>query len=147
MLQLDAVKLDMPEIRKTLGEVGDSLDLAGMKTRLDELNEKIQEADFWNDQKTAQKVLKEKKHIEDEMGAYERRKRKMNRFSRRSKRQRKHWKKTSRHSASARCFPANTMTTMPSCPSTAAAAATTRRTGRRCSTACTPAGRPRKATK
>ncbi len=71
MLQLDAVKLDMPEIRKTLGEVGDSLDLAGMKTRLDELNEKIQEADFWNDQKTAQKVLKEKKHIEDEMGAYE----------------------------------------------------------------------------
>ena len=41
MLQLDAVKLDMPEIRKTLGEVGDSLDLAGMKTRLDELNEKI----------------------------------------------------------------------------------------------------------
>ena len=36
MLQLDAVKLDMPEIRKTLGEVGDSLDLAGMKTRLDE---------------------------------------------------------------------------------------------------------------
>ncbi len=71
MLQLDAVKYEMPELRKTLEEVGDSLDLAGMRARLDELNARIAEADFWNDQKTAQKVLKEKKQIEDELGTYE----------------------------------------------------------------------------
>ena len=63
MLQLDAVKYEMPEIRKTLEEVGDSLDLAGMRARLDELNARIAEADFWNDQKTAQKVLELTDHF------------------------------------------------------------------------------------
>jgi peptide chain release factor 2 len=45
-------------------------DPAGLEGKLKELNEKAGAPDFWNDQETAQKVLKEKKRIEDKLNEY-----------------------------------------------------------------------------
>ena len=47
-------------------------DLAGLRKTLEELNAKTMEQDFWNDQETAQRVLKEKKEIESSVNEYDR---------------------------------------------------------------------------
>ena len=47
-------------------------DPAGLKKDIEELNEKSFAPDFWDDQQTAQKILKEKKQKEDDLGEYER---------------------------------------------------------------------------
>ena len=47
-------------------------DPAGLKVRIKELEDKSLKDGFWDDQKNAQKVLKEKKSLEDRLGAYER---------------------------------------------------------------------------
>lgn len=47
-------------------------DPAGLKKDIEELNEKSFAPDFWEDQQTAQKILKEKKQKEDDLGEYER---------------------------------------------------------------------------
>ncbi len=47
-------------------------DLVGLRKKLDELNAKTMEGDFWNDQERAQKVLKEKKEIESSVEEYDR---------------------------------------------------------------------------
>lgn len=47
-------------------------DLAGLRNRLSELDAKSQEEDFWSDQESAQKVLKEKKNIESTVGEFDR---------------------------------------------------------------------------
>ena len=45
-------------------------DPAGLKEKIDALAKTAQHPDFWNDQKEAQKVLKEKKKLEGELGEY-----------------------------------------------------------------------------
>ena len=46
-------------------------DLAGLRNKLDELETKSGEPDFWSDQNAAQKILKEKKSIENTVGQYD----------------------------------------------------------------------------
>lgn len=46
-------------------------DLAGLKTNLEELNKKTEKDGFWDDPEAAQKVLKEKKTVENSIGSYE----------------------------------------------------------------------------
>lgn len=46
-------------------------DPAGLKERVQELNQKAEAPDFWNDQETAQKVLKEKKRIDGQLEEYQ----------------------------------------------------------------------------
>ena len=47
-------------------------DPAGLKKDIEELNEKSMAPDFWDDQKAAQSVLKEKKKKEDDLAEFER---------------------------------------------------------------------------
>ena len=46
-------------------------DPEGLKKRIKELEDESLKGGFWDDQKTAQKVLKEKKSLEDRLAAYE----------------------------------------------------------------------------
>ena len=46
-------------------------DLAGLRNKLEEINRKTEEEGFWNDQERAQKLLKEKKSLENTIGGYE----------------------------------------------------------------------------
>lgn len=45
-------------------------DPAGLEGKLTELNKKAEEPGFWDDQEKAQKILKEKKRIEDKLNEY-----------------------------------------------------------------------------
>lgn len=47
-------------------------DLAGLRKKLEELTAKSEDPSFWADQEKAQKVLKEKKSIENTVGEYDR---------------------------------------------------------------------------
>ena len=74
MIQLDQIKIQIPELRVSLQESSDALDPAGMKAKLENMEAKITEDGFWNDPEAAQKVMKEKKSLEDklaELGQYE----------------------------------------------------------------------------
>ena len=46
-------------------------DLAKIKEELDRTNREIEQEDFWNDPDYAQKVMKEKKNMEDTVEGYE----------------------------------------------------------------------------
>lgn len=45
-------------------------DPAGLEREIEELTKKSEESGFWNDQKSAQKILKEKKRAEDKLSEY-----------------------------------------------------------------------------
>lgn len=45
-------------------------DPSGLEERIKELNRAAEAPDFWNDQESAQKILKEKKRLEDKVGEY-----------------------------------------------------------------------------
>ena len=46
-------------------------DLAGLRGELEEINKRVENPDFWNDQDDALKVLKKKKSLENKIGGYE----------------------------------------------------------------------------
>ena len=71
MLKLDPVKQELPLKKKTLEEIGESQDLPALRERSDALNSKTLDDGFWNDTEAAQKVLQEKKQLDDKIKAYE----------------------------------------------------------------------------
>ncbi|MCR4777409.1 MAG: peptide chain release factor 2 [Lachnospiraceae bacterium] len=71
MVELDNMKASLNEYRQPLKEVGDSLDLASKKLRVEEI-EKIMEApNFWDDAAKAQEQMKELKDLKDAIDGYE----------------------------------------------------------------------------
>ena len=46
-------------------------DLAGLKSKLEKINKETEQDGFWNDREKAQKLLKEKKSLENTIGGYE----------------------------------------------------------------------------
>ncbi len=71
MIQLDSVKYELPSIQKDLSQVAESLGVEGKRGRLQELDICIQDPGFWDDRKRAESILKEKKQLEDKVGALE----------------------------------------------------------------------------
>ena len=71
MLKLDPVKQDLPAKKESLLEVGESLDIPALKNKSEELNKKTLADNFWNDSEAAQKVLQEKKSVDDKVKSYE----------------------------------------------------------------------------
>ena len=71
MLKLDPVKQDLPAKKESLLEVGESLDIPALKNKSEELNKKTLADNFWNDSEAAQKVLQEKKSVDDKIKSYE----------------------------------------------------------------------------
>nr|WP_315020425.1 peptide chain release factor 2 [uncultured Aminipila sp.] len=70
MVELDQIKYGLPAAKANLTEVGESLDLAGLESRLEEIEIKTQIDGFWEDHEAAQKLLKEKKSLENTVTGY-----------------------------------------------------------------------------
>ncbi len=71
MLQLDEIKTQIPALKEQIEEVGGYVDPAGLKNRIKKLEDESLKPGFWDDQRAAQKILKEKKSLEDRLNNYE----------------------------------------------------------------------------
>ncbi|MCI8407801.1 MAG: peptide chain release factor 2 [Lachnospiraceae bacterium] len=78
MVELDNFKSTLGTYKQPLKEVGDSLDLAVKKLRIEELERIMEEPGFWNDQEKSQQSMKELKGLKEVVegfakltGAYE----------------------------------------------------------------------------
>ena len=60
-MELYEMKQSLSKNQNKLKSMGISLDLDSKKKQIEENNQKMQEADFWNDQKAAQKLIKNNK--------------------------------------------------------------------------------------
>lgn len=64
MILIDELKQEIPELRNMLKDASESLHPEELKTRAGELEQRCMAPGFWDDQETAQKVMKEKKSLE-----------------------------------------------------------------------------------
>lgn len=71
MIDLYESRQRVGEMKDELNALGESLDLDKMNERLDELNAQTEDVNFWNDQKQAQKVLKEQKILRRKISQYD----------------------------------------------------------------------------
>ncbi|MDO4870407.1 MAG: peptide chain release factor 2 [Bacillota bacterium] len=71
MILIDELNGEMPALEAMLREAGESLDPDSLRAQLASLDEQTASPDFWNDQEQAQKVMKQKKSIEDRLGEFE----------------------------------------------------------------------------
>ena len=71
MILIDELNAEIPALEHMLKEAGDSLNPEELKSKLSGLDEKTAAPDFWNNQEEAQKVMKEKKSIENRIGEFE----------------------------------------------------------------------------
>ena len=67
MIQIDEIKGQLPLLKKQLSEAEKSIDPDKLKAQMEEIDKKINVAGFWDDQENAQKIMKEKKSIEDNL--------------------------------------------------------------------------------
>ncbi|MEG0291125.1 MAG: peptide chain release factor 2 [Anaerovoracaceae bacterium] len=70
MILIEQIKNDLPGLKANLAEVGESLDPALLKTEIEKLNEEMTFDGFWDDHESAQKLLKNKKVLEDKLKEY-----------------------------------------------------------------------------
>nr|WP_177951704.1 peptide chain release factor 2 [Clostridium fallax] len=70
ILELEENLSKLQDIKKTLNEMRDSLDLSGLEKQSDELDHKMQEPDFWNDISKAQEISQEAKSIKDKINRF-----------------------------------------------------------------------------
>lgn len=71
MLKLDPIRQELPEKKKILTGIGESLGLAGIREKAEILNQETMKEGFWDDPETAQKVLKQKSSLENKISSYE----------------------------------------------------------------------------
>ena len=71
MVELDNLKLEIKEYEAPLAELKSSLDLESKANRIAELSRLMEEPGFWDDQKEAQKLTREKKILENKVSEYD----------------------------------------------------------------------------
>ncbi|WP_415875398.1 peptide chain release factor 2 [Clostridium sp.] len=71
IIQLEELKAKVAELKISLDEVGASLDIALIEKRVSELENKMQEANFWDDINRAQEVTQEAKGLKDKLDKYD----------------------------------------------------------------------------
>ncbi len=71
MIQTDQIRGELPALKNMLKEAEDALDPAGLRASLEEIDAKVNVPGFWDDPESAQKVMKEKKSIEDNLKTLE----------------------------------------------------------------------------
>lgn len=71
LVELDQFKAILNSYAKPLVEVRDSLDLANKEKRIEELERKMEEPDFWDNPERSQEMMKELKSLKDDKGIYE----------------------------------------------------------------------------
>ncbi len=70
MLELDNLKVELEGYRQPLKDLYKSLDLESKENRIDELNRKMEEPDFWNDPEKSAKQSKELGSLKDDVATY-----------------------------------------------------------------------------
>ena len=71
MVELDQFKAILNSYAKPLVEVRDSLDLVNKEKRIEELERKMEEPDFWDNPERSQEMMKELKSLKDDKEIYE----------------------------------------------------------------------------
>ncbi len=71
MILLDELKQEIPELDHMLSEAEEALHPEELRAKAAELEKKTTEQGFWGDQNRAQKIMKEKKSLEDRVSEYE----------------------------------------------------------------------------
>ena len=71
MIQTEQLNGELPALKKMYAEAEESLDPAKLKEDLAGLDEKVNVPGFWDDPESAQKIMKEKKSIEDSISELE----------------------------------------------------------------------------
>ena len=70
MIILDQIKGQLPALQTMLKEAGESLDPAGLEAELSKIEEQITVPNFWDDQEKAQRIMKEKKSLENALDEF-----------------------------------------------------------------------------
>ena len=70
MIELDLYKQKMTQIRENIAEAGNSLNIETLREQLMELNETMNEPDFWNDLERSTSVTKKARTIENKLEHY-----------------------------------------------------------------------------
>ncbi|MGN0356076.1 MAG: peptide chain release factor 2 [Muricoprocola sp.] len=70
MVELDSFKMTLGTYEKPLLEVRDSLDLANKEKRIEELERKMEEPDFWDDPETSQESMKTLSSMKNDLATY-----------------------------------------------------------------------------
>lgn len=71
MLKLEPVTQALPEVKKRLEDVGETLHLEDLRKQSKELNDTTLVPGFWDDSEEAQKILKKKSRIDNKVKQYE----------------------------------------------------------------------------
>ncbi|WP_373323134.1 peptide chain release factor 2 [Alkalihalobacterium chitinilyticum] len=69
-MDLTEVKQELSTMAKRLADFRGSLDLEAKETRMSELDERMSEPDFWNDQDTAQQIINESNALKEMVVTY-----------------------------------------------------------------------------
>ncbi|WP_179631981.1 peptide chain release factor 2 [Clostridium peptidivorans] len=70
LIKLEEAKESLASMKNTLKEIGGSLDLPKLKSRIEELHNIMQEPDFWQDLNKAQQVTQEEKFLKDRIDKF-----------------------------------------------------------------------------
>ncbi|MBQ8130073.1 MAG: peptide chain release factor 2 [Clostridia bacterium] len=71
MIELEGYRQELAQIRESIVEAGESLNIAGLKEQLAELHETMNEPDFWNDLERSTQVSKKVRIAENKIEHYE----------------------------------------------------------------------------
>ena len=67
----DQIKSELSGIRNQLSELSEAMNISSLSLRLSEIVSESEKQDFWNDHESANKLLKEKKSLENKVQSYE----------------------------------------------------------------------------
>ena len=67
MIELDSYRQLLSQIRENIAKVGEALNIEGLKEQLMELNETMNEPDFWNDLERSTSITKKARTIEGKL--------------------------------------------------------------------------------
>ncbi|EJO5346247.1 peptide chain release factor 2 [Clostridium botulinum] len=70
ILEIQEIINNSYELKNTIKEIGESLDIEVLKNSISELQNKMQNPDFWNNVKEAQKITSEEKYLKDKLNKY-----------------------------------------------------------------------------
>ncbi|WP_411682547.1 peptide chain release factor 2 [Clostridium thailandense] len=71
LLQLEETLNEIGSLKEAVKEIRDSLDIDNSRIKIDELQKKMQEPDFWSDINRAQEVTEQEKFIKSRLDRYE----------------------------------------------------------------------------
>ncbi|MBD5637324.1 peptide chain release factor 2 [Clostridium botulinum] len=70
ILEIQEIINNSYELKNTIKEIGESFDIEKLKNSISELQNKMQNPNFWNDIKEAQKITSEEKYLKDKLSKY-----------------------------------------------------------------------------